>query len=72
VLRFAATSAELREVYEQGGNPRQADIYIRDKGWSWPELRFREQIAAVLTVFSNQEARRKEEERRAARKAGRG
>lgn len=72
VLRFAATSAELREVYEQGGNPRQADIYTRDKGWSWPELRFAEQINGVLTVFSNQEARRVEEERRAARKAGRG
>lgn len=70
--RYAETSAELREASARAGNVRVADIYARDKGCRWPQLKYREQAYNVLMVYSREEARREDGERRAARASGHG
>jgi predicted nucleic acid-binding Zn-ribbon protein len=65
--RYAEASKEIMELVRQGGNSRLAEKYTRDGGCAWPRLRFGEQIAIVLTVYGQQEARREEKQRAALR-----
>lgn len=62
---------EIREIVERGGNQRLADQYTRERGCSWPRLRFGEQISALLVKYGNDEARRAEKQRAALRGAHR-